>query len=66
MGSVIERPYLALSHIHAQAGALNRPVLNYLGCSTPRLVLLSLNPLKTSTKQNAIKVAILKRVLDRD
>ena len=36
MGSAIGRPYLALSRIHAQAGALNRLVLNRLGVSTAR------------------------------
>ena len=34
--SAIGRPYLALSRIHAQAGALNRLVLNRLGGSTAR------------------------------
>ena len=34
--SAIGRPYLALSHIHAQIGVLNRLVLNRLGCSTAR------------------------------
>ena len=36
MESAIGRPYLALSRIHAQAGALNRLVLNRLGSSTAR------------------------------
>ena len=34
--SAIGRPYLALSRIHTQAGALNRLVLNRLGGSTAR------------------------------
>ena len=36
MESAIRRPYLALSRIHAQAGALNRLILNRLGGAQPR------------------------------
>ena len=36
VGSAIGRPYLALSRIHAQAGVLNRFLLNRLGGSTAR------------------------------
>ena len=67
IGSAIGRPYLALSRIQAQAGALNRLVLDHLGSSTARLWCYSVsNPLKPAWNKNAIGAAILNRVLDRD
>ena len=47
----------ALSRVHAQAGALNRLILNHLGAKTT---------LKQAQNKNAIETAILNRVLDRD
>ena len=50
--SVIARPYLALSRIHAQVGVLNRLVLNRLGAQ-PRDsgAIVAKTPFKTSAKQ---------------
>ena len=65
IGSVIGRPYLALSRIHAQVGLLNRLVLNCWGAQPHNSgAIVSKTPLKQARNKNAIEAAILNRVLD--
>ena len=66
IGSAIERPYVALSHIHTQVGVLSRQLPP---CSKPPSdcgSIVSKTILKGTRNKNSIEPAILNRILNRD